>query len=212
MTDQWMIRGPVYGNCNCSYGCGCQFQAPSTHGFCQAVVGGILEEGRFNGVELGGLKWVVVLAFPGEVAEGNGTQQAIIDERATPEQREALRKILHGEGAAPGSNFLNVINSLMTDVKETLYLPVEVEIDLQARHGKIRVPELIESSGAPIINPFTEAPHDVSITINGGIEYQTAYIGRGESKSRLPGLEIELSDSYGQFCEYHFNQDGLVLN
>jgi hypothetical protein len=39
--------------------------------------------------------------WPGEVAEGNGTEQAIVDERADPPQRERLRKILHGEATAP---------------------------------------------------------------------------------------------------------------
>ena len=211
MTDQWMIRGPVYANCNCGYACGCQFQAPSTHGFCQTVIGGVLEEARFNDVRLDGLKWVLLAAWPGEIAEGNGKQQMIIDESATPEQREALLKILHGESTAPGSTIFNVINSLMTEEKETLYAPVDVDIDIDARQGKINVPGLVESTGSPIPNPFTGGAHGISISINEGFEYQTANIGRGSSKATA-GLEMELDDSYGQFCVYHMNQDGLVRN
>lgn len=130
MADQWMMRAAVYGNgncnCNCDYGCPCQFQAKTTHGFCEGLVSGVIEEGRFNDVRLDGLKWVLLLAFRGEVAEGNGKEQVIIDESATPEQRDALRKILHGESTAPGSTFFNVANSLVVDVKETLYAPVDV--------------------------------------------------------------------------------------
>ena len=155
MADQWMIRGPVYANCNCDYSCPCQFQAPSTHGFCQAVIGGSLEEGRFNDVRLDGLKWVTLITWPGEIAEGNGKQQIIVDESATPDQREALLKILRGESTAPGST--------------------------------------------------------ISIAIENGMEYQTANIGRGTSKAKA-GIEIELADSYGQFCVYHMNQDGLIRN
>jgi hypothetical protein len=211
MADQWMIRGPVYANCNCDYSCPCQFQSTSTNGFCQAVVGGTLQEGHFNDVRLDGLKWVLLVAFPGEIAEGNGKAQMIIDESATSEQRDALLKILHGESTAPGSTIFNVISSLVTDEKETMYAPVDMEIDIGARQGKINVPGLVESTGSPIPNPFTGDPHAVSISIDNGMEYQTANVGRGSSTAKA-GLEIELDDSYGQFCVYHMNQDGLIRN
>ena len=40
MSDRWMIRGVEYTNCNCAYGCPCQFDSPSTHGHCEAVCSG----------------------------------------------------------------------------------------------------------------------------------------------------------------------------
>ena len=57
MSDKWMIRGGEFGNCNCSWGCPCQFGSPSINGKCEAVVGGILEEGYFNETRLDGLNW-----------------------------------------------------------------------------------------------------------------------------------------------------------
>ncbi len=61
MSDQWMIRGVEFSNCNCSYGCGCQFNAPSTNGFCEAVASGHIEEGYFNDTRLDGLNFVMLL-------------------------------------------------------------------------------------------------------------------------------------------------------
>jgi hypothetical protein len=78
-------------------GCPCQFGAQPTYGRCEALMGGHIEEGNFNDTNLDGLDWAVLLSRPGPVPEGNGTQQVIIDERADPTQREALRKTLHGE-------------------------------------------------------------------------------------------------------------------
>ena len=49
MADQWTIRGKEYGNCNCDWGCPCQFGSPTTRGNCEAVVSGHIEEGHFNG-------------------------------------------------------------------------------------------------------------------------------------------------------------------
>ena len=57
MADKWMIKGVEYVNCNCNYGCPCQFNAPTTHGSCEAVSCGIIDEGYFNDTKLDGLKW-----------------------------------------------------------------------------------------------------------------------------------------------------------
>ena len=81
MADQWMLRGVEYSNCNCSYGCGCQFQAPSTHGFCEAMGAGHIEEGYFNETRLEGFNFVMLFQWLGEVAEGNGSQQLLIDSK-----------------------------------------------------------------------------------------------------------------------------------
>jgi hypothetical protein len=43
MPDQWLFKSATYDNCNCAVNCGCQFNLPSTHGYCQsAFVGNIL--------------------------------------------------------------------------------------------------------------------------------------------------------------------------
>jgi hypothetical protein len=211
MADQWMIRGAEYGNCNCIYACPCQFYAPTTNGFCQAVAGGIIEEGRFNETRLDGLNWVIVLSWPGEIADGNGSMQVIIDERATPEQREALRKILQGESTTPGATHFNVFASTMSKIHEALSAPIEISIDIDARRGRISVPGLVESTASPLRNPFTGGEHGVSIVLDEGFEYQTARIGSGSSKVTA-GIEMELNDSYGQFNVLHMNQDGLIRN
>jgi hypothetical protein len=40
MADtKWSIKGREFVNCNCSYGCPCQFNGLPTHGHCQAVGG-----------------------------------------------------------------------------------------------------------------------------------------------------------------------------
>ena len=110
-----------FGNCNCSWGCPCQFGAPTTHGHCEALVAGHIEEGTFNETKLDGLDWALLVQWPGEIAQGNGTEQVIIDERGDPEQRESLRKILHGESTTPGATHFFIYNSTMSTVLDTLY-------------------------------------------------------------------------------------------
>lgn len=209
MADQWMIRGVEFSNCNCSYGCGCQFHASSTHGFCEAIGSGHIEEGYFNDTKLDGLNFVMLLQWPGEVAAGNGKQQILIDERADPAQREAMRKILHGESTKPGSTHFFVFNSTMSEVLDPQYVPIEADIDVDARQAKVTVPGLVESKGMPITDPFTDGPFQARINLPQGFEYTVAEIGNGSTRAQA-GVTLHLSDTYGQFNILHMNQDGVI--
>ncbi len=209
MSDKWMIRGREYGNCNCDWGCPCQFSALSTHGKCEAIVGGIIEEGYFNETRLDGLNWVILVKWPGEIVEGNGTQQVIIDERADDAQREALRKILHGECTAPGATHFFVYNSTMSEVLDTLSKPIELSIDVEKRLGRIKIPDMVESEGTPIVSPVDGSESRSRIHLPNGFEYTYAEMGSGMTKAD-GSIELDFSGSYGQFNELHMNQDGVI--
>ena len=209
MADQWMIRGSQFANCNCAFGCPCQFNSKTTHGFCEAIGNVIIEEGQFNDISLDGLCFVLLLQWPGEVVEGNGQQQVIIDERANPAQREAIRKIAHGESTAPGSTHFFVYNSTMSKVHETLYAPIDMKVDVDARKAHTKIEGLVESKGSPLINPFNGGEDRKRIHLPTGFEYTYAEMGSGNSKV-TSHIELDLNDSYGQFSVLHMNQDGIV--
>jgi hypothetical protein len=48
MADQWLFKSETYDNCNCAVNCGCQFNLPTTHGYCQSAFVGNIIEGHFN--------------------------------------------------------------------------------------------------------------------------------------------------------------------
>jgi len=210
MSDTWELHGTEFSNCNCNWGCPCQFNAPSTHGSCKFTTGGQVKKGFFNDISLDGLKWAVIADFPGEIAEGNGRQQMIIDERGSPEQREALRKILQGESTEPGATVYSIFASMTSEMLETLFLPIDYAINIAERTAHIRVPGLIEAEGNPIIDEFSGEPFHVGINRpKGSFEFTYAEIGSASSKTQ-GAIALELKDSYGQFNEIHFNQSGVI--
>ncbi len=209
MANQWTIRGVEYGNCNCDYGCPCQFNSPTTHGNCEGVLAGHIAEGHHGDTRLDGLDFAMMFWWPGEIKDGNGRQQVIIDERADDAQRAALRRIVHGEDTKPGATHFFVYNSMVSEVLETLYAPIDLEIDVDARTARLSVAGVVESTGSPIINPFSGEPHRARINLPNGFEYTVAEMGSGSSKLTA-GIELELTDSYGQFNILHLNQDGVI--
>ena len=209
MTDKWMLRGSEFSNCNCAFGCPCQFNSPSTHGCCEAIGSALIGEGNFNDISLDGLSFVMLLKWPGEIVDGNGEQQLIIDERANPEQREALRKIALGESTTPGATHYFVFNSTMTKVHDTLYAPIEMSIDVEARKGHAKIAGMVESTGTPLTDPFSGKDFRARIHLPEGFEYTYAELGAASSKVTAD-IKLDLNNSYGQFNILHMNQDGVI--
>lgn len=209
MAEQWTIRGVQFSNCNCVWACPCQFLAPTTYGHCEALVAGHIEDGNFNGTSLNGLEYVLLVHWPGEIAAGNGSEQVIIDERADDAQREALKTIVYGGATAPLATHFFVYNSTCSEVFDPIYAPIDMSIDVAGRRASIKVKDLVESSGEPIISPFSGEPYSVRIDIPGGFEYSMAEIGKGQTKAKTD-VQVDASDSYGQFCVLQMNQDGVI--
>src|SRR5262249_45287918 len=173
MATEWRVGGTELVNCNCAYGCPCQFNALPTHGDCRAAAAYEFEEGHFGDIKLDGLRAVLLLSWPGAIHEGNGTRQIIVDERADQGQRDALVKIIGGQEADEGT--LWWIIDLMCPTKlDPLFCPIEYSIDVDARRGRFRVPGIVETVGEPIKNPVTGAEARARIDLPDGFEYRIA--------------------------------------
>ena len=98
MSDtKWAIHGREFANCNCSYGCPCQFNALPTYGNCSAVVGIEIDTGKHGDTSLNGLRLAGIFRYPGPIHEGNGEALPIVDKRANEAQRNALLRIMSGQ-------------------------------------------------------------------------------------------------------------------
>jgi len=209
MADRWMIRGTEFTNCNCNWGCPCQFGSPTTRGFCEALITGEIEEGYFNETRLDSLKWALLVQWPGEIAAGNGTEMAIIDERADSAQREALRKILSGEATKPGATHFFVFASTMSSIREPIFAPFQLTLDIEARTADLKIDDIVEATGRPIISPFTGEPVRHGIHLPNGFEYTYAEVAKGITQSTAE-IRLDLRETHGQFNVLHMNQDGVI--
>lgn len=128
---EWEIKAHEFANCNCAYGCPCQFNALPTQGHCRAVSAFAIDEGYFGDVRLDGLRAVYMGKWPGPVHEGGGTCQAIIDQRANEAQRTALGKILYGQETEPGATMWNIFTAMASTVLDPLYAEIQFEVEIE---------------------------------------------------------------------------------
>ena len=210
MADQWVFKSETYDNCNWAINCGCQFNLPSTHGYCQSAFTGSIVEGHFNNTPLAGLNWSGLYNWPGEIAEGNGRRQIVIDERADEAQRVALETIISGQACEPLSNFFSVFASTCSEFCKTLFLPINLEADLEARTASVDIPGVLKSNASPKINEFNGQPLHIALARpSGSFEFTYAELGLGTSTVKGE-MEMAFEDTWAHFCIHHFNQDGLV--
>jgi hypothetical protein len=205
----WRIDAEAFSNCNCDYGCPCQFEQRPSKGNCRGFEVGRIERGHFGDVRLDGLRYAVTYAWPGAVFEGNGEMQAIIDQRADEKQRQALATVLHGGETEEARTHWWVFHAMSSTVHEPLYKPIDFEIDVENRRARVSIPGLLESTGRPIISPATGEEHRVRIDNPNGIEFEIAEIGSASTKA-TGIIELDLSDSYGQFNLVRHTGGGVV--
>ena len=208
----WYIEGISFGNCNCDYGCPCQFEADPTHGNCRGFEALQIEKGHYAETNLAGLKIAMLYAWPGLISEGKGELQAIIDENADADQRYALETVLHGKETEEAATHWWVFHAMSDTVHPTLFKPIDLEIDIQSVTAKVEIPGVLTSTGEPIRPDHTsDAVHRAQIVIPNGIEFELAEMGSASTNTETDAaIRLDLGNSYGQFNELRHSGTGIV--
>ncbi len=206
---EWEIQAVELVSCNCDYGCPCQFNARPTHGDCQTVGGYSISKGHFGSTSLDGMKAASVVVWPGAIHEGGGKAQAIVDESASEEQRNALLTIMAGRETDPGATMWNVFSATLENAYRPLFLPVDIEVDVEARTGHVRVDGHISITAEPIRNPVTGEAHRARIDLPEGFEFSIAEMGSGSFETQGQ-IAAASTDGYAQFAYLHLNNHGVV--
>jgi len=123
--------------------------------FCETAAAWKIHEGHFGDVRLDGLNCGFVIQFPGAVHEGNGTIQLVVEDKADARQREALVKIMSGEETEDMATMWWVFSAMSPNKLAPLFLPIDFEVDVEARRARLNIPGLMEATGKPIRKPVT---------------------------------------------------------
>ncbi len=205
---KWSMKGRYLKNCNCAFGCPCDFNARPTHGPCEGMSGMEIDEGFFGDTRLDGLRWACAYHWPGALHEGNGTIQAVIDERADEKQREALLTILSGREQVDGT-FFQIISMIVTNVLTPQFRPIEFAFDLESRTARMAVPGMYETTSEPIRNPVTGDPHRIRVNMPHGFEYALAEIASAATKG-TGEIKFDIDSGHSSIAYVEFTESGLA--
>jgi hypothetical protein len=207
-SADWRLEGEWLKNCNCAFGCPCDFNARPTNGECEGLVAMRITKGHFNDVSLDGLHFAVTVHFPGPLHEGNGDAQPILDERASPEQRNALAAILSGENSAEGTLF-HIVSIVVARMHEPIFAPFEFSFDMAGRTARMVVPGVLETEVEPIKNPVTGEPHRAQIVMPEGFEHRMAEIASSNIRS-MGAIKFETNGRHSSLAHVVQTPQGVA--
>ncbi len=144
---EWRLKGELILNCNCTVFCPCVVSLgkhPPTEGYCQAWMGVRIDEGHFEGENLGGLNIGMVLDIPGNMGRGNWKAAAYIDERASEKAYDALLAVFSGKARGTTGLF----SMLVSDFLGAQRAPVVFETE--GRKRRLMVGKIIQGEVEPI--------------------------------------------------------------
>jgi hypothetical protein len=206
---EWNMQGWEVANCNCNWGCPCQFNQLPTHGNCKAYAFVQVDKGTFGGTSLDGLRWGIVAAWPGPIHKGNGTMQIIVDESASDAQRSAIEAVAMGKETEPMKVVWSVFAAMTATFLPTVTRKIELSADMESRTGTIRVPGLVTGDIGPITNAVTGAPHRVRVDLPNGFEFSQAEFASGTAKVE-GAIPLDFTNTHAHFARVHWSTHGVV--
>jgi len=121
----WNIKGQFFETCSCDYLCPCIFtnlEAKPTEGKCDFAFTFSIDKGEKDGIDLSGLNFVVLMRAPGVMVDGGFVGGLIVDDKATPEQVEAIGAIMSGDVGGPMAN----LAPLVAEMRGVEQCPIEI--------------------------------------------------------------------------------------
>ena len=189
----WQIGGQYYENCNCDYMCPCilqQMAVTPPKGTCNFAMAFMIERGNYGSESLNGLGFVVLGFTPEAMAKGNWSVGLIIDDRATPAQRDAITAIASGAAGGPMAGLSGLIGKFLGAESA----PIEFRSDGQ--NWSVTAAKFVLIGGTPAmgIDPNNSKPLELANT--GHPANNPVFIAR-PTESRVDALGLSWSDASG---------------
>ena len=142
-SPTWQLTGDYFETCSCDYVCPCvptNLAGRPTKGRCDFAMVFQIERGNQGNVTLDGLSFAVLGNSPDVMGKGNWAVGLVIDDRATPEQQQAITTIASGQAGGPPAILTAVIGK---------FLGVEtrpIRIQKNGLHRSVSIPTLLDQA------------------------------------------------------------------
>lgn len=128
----WRLSGQFIESCSCNMLCPCWFGVPDLalqdQGWCATAAAFRVREGEADGVRPDGQTVAMAWDFPDVLFNGGGTGRLYLDAAASPEQREALDAIFHGQRGGPMAAVAALVSTWLPTRSERMTVEDEGDV------------------------------------------------------------------------------------
>ena len=198
-TRAWWARGLLFESCNCQVVCPghVHFSQNCTHERCIGYWALRFDEGRYGDTRLDGVRAVVAFECPQLMIAGDWTEVLLIDEEASPDQREAVEAILRGEAGGPWQ----VLARFVSEWLPTHFVPIEIEDEGKVK--RVRVGRLLDASVEDIRGWDRDLPVTFQNMFN-QIHAPTQTIARGQTHGHIGGIRLRNDGTHGLHSRFEW--------
>ncbi len=201
MPGRWSMKGVILGDCNCDWGCPCNFDVAPTYGHCDGVYVWAVDEGQYGDVDLSSVKFAMGASAPGPIHEGNLTSVLMLDDAASAEQREAVQALWKGDAGLPFDILFSVTGTWL----DPIFAPFELKLAGMSSEAKIGDGEIYEVAFSRIKNPVSGEEEELYLDKPTGFTSKRAELGMTTvSRFSLNGLTYDNSGKYGEYSQFEY--------
>ena len=181
----YSLEGTLIEACSCNVNCPCWIGEDPDLGQCFAIIAYGIERGQIGELDVSGLNLVLVCHIPGNVLAGNWKIVALVDERGSQEQRDAMLDAFTGKLGGPLGDLWT---APIGEVKGVEFVTIDHQV--ADGSGSLRIPGLVETDMDPYRGPdgsVTTLQNSVFSTVPGS----PAFLAKASvSKVTLPQYDM----------------------
>lgn len=183
----YQLEGRLLEVCTCNILCPCWAGGdPDNDGTCQAIAAWHIDKGVIDGVDVSGHTLALLANIPGNVLNGNWRVLAIVDDRTTPQQQDAILKVWTGQLGGPVADLAKLVGEVVGVER----LPVTFTVE--GGQGRVQLGALAEAEMAPL-RGANNRPTTLNDSVFSTIPGSPAYVSRAARyRSRVPALGINV--------------------
>ena len=183
----YQLEGQLFEVCTCKVLCPCWIGEDPDGGTCDGLLAWRIDEGTINSVDVSGLTLAVVARIPGNILKGNWRVMVYVDDKATPQQQEALLNVWTGKLGGPVADLVKLVGKVEGVER------VPIKADIQGANGHLQIGRLIEADMEPYKGATGQATalHDTIFTTIPG---SPAIVGKAPRyRARVPSLGLNIN-------------------
>lgn len=198
----YKLEGRLLEVCSCEVICPCWVGADPDGGVCKGTIAWHFDKGQVNGTDVSGLTLAVAADIPGNVLNGNWRVVVFVDDKATPEQEEALLSVYTGKQGGPVADLVQLIGEVV-GVERT---PIAFEVEKGM--GTLRIGDDI-AADLEALQGATGELTTLQDTVFSTIPGSPAYVGKAPAyKLKNHALGIDLNLQGHNSVQGHFLFEG----
>jgi hypothetical protein len=184
----YQLEGNILEVCNCNILCPCWVGEDPDNGTCDSVLAYHFDRGTIEGIDVSGLTLGLVAHIPGNVLKGNFRVAVVVDEKATPQQEEAILNAYTGKLGGP----LADLSQLIGEVVAVERAPITFQVE--EGKGTLKIGQSVEAEMEPYRGPsgqVTTLNESIFSTIPGSPAY-VAKASRWRARHAALGFDLDL--------------------